>query len=76
MALRSTSTRLPRTLHLEPRLPATWDFAELSNVRIGDDFYKITFTREHDHLLVVVHSEKPTVLCVNGQSEDLPGSSY
>jgi hypothetical protein len=63
---------LHRILHLEPFLPAAWDFAELSNVRVGDDLYKITFSRDHDRLLAVVHSEQPTVLCVNGQGEICP----
>jgi hypothetical protein len=56
-----------RTLHLQPRLPATWDFAELRNVRVGNDLYRITLKREHNHLLATVRSPQPTVLCLNSQ---------
>jgi hypothetical protein len=60
---------LRRTLHLQPHLPASWDFAELSNVRVGDDLYKITLKHDRNHLLATVYSERPTVLCLNGQNE-------
>jgi glycogen debranching enzyme len=58
-----------RTLHLQPHLPATWDFAELHNVRVGDDLYNITLKRDRNHLLATVRSEQPTVLCLNTQNE-------
>jgi glycogen debranching enzyme len=58
-----------RTLDLQPHLPASWDFAELRNVRVGDDLYEITLKRDRDHLLATVHSERPTVLCINSQNE-------
>jgi glycogen debranching enzyme len=58
-----------RTLHLQPHLPATWDFAELRNVRVGDDLYDITLKRDRNHLLATVRSEQPTVLCLNTQNE-------
>jgi glycogen debranching enzyme len=57
-----------RTLHLQPHLPASWDFAELRNVRVGDDLYGITLKREQNHLLATVRSEQPTVLCLNSQN--------
>jgi glycogen debranching enzyme len=58
-----------RTLHLRPHLPASWDFAELRNVRVGDDLYEVTLKRDHDHLLATVRSAQPTVLCLNPQSD-------
>jgi glycogen debranching enzyme len=58
-----------RTLHLEPHLPASWDFAELHNVRVGDDLYEVTLKRDHDHLLATVLSDRATVLCLNKQIE-------
>jgi hypothetical protein len=60
---------LHRTLHLQPHLPASWDFAEIRNVRVGDDLYEITLKRDHNHLLATVRSAQPTVLCVNSQNE-------
>jgi hypothetical protein len=58
-----------RTLHLEPHLPASWDFAELHNVRVGDDLYEVAYKRDHDHLLATVRSAQPTVLCLNPQRD-------
>jgi hypothetical protein len=58
-----------RTLYLQPHLPATWDFAELRNVRVGEDLYDITLKRDRTHLLVTIHSAQPTVLCINTQNE-------
>jgi glycogen debranching enzyme len=58
-----------RALHLQPHLPATWDFAELRNVRVGDDLYVVTLKRDRNHLLATVRSEQPTVLCLNPQNE-------
>jgi len=58
-----------RTLRLQPHLPATWDFAELRNVRVGNDLYNITLKRDRNHLLATVRSEQPTVLCLNTQNE-------
>jgi glycogen debranching enzyme len=58
-----------RTLHLQPHLPASWDFAELHNVRVGDDLYDITLKRDRNHLLATVRSEQPAVLCLNPQTE-------
>jgi glycogen debranching enzyme len=58
-----------RILHLQPHLPATWDSAEIRNVRVGDDLYEITLKRDHTHLLATVQSAQPTVLCLNHQNE-------
>jgi len=58
-----------RTLHLQPHLPAAWDFAELRNVRVGDDLYEITLKRDGNHLLATVHSAQPTILCLSSQHE-------
>jgi glycogen debranching enzyme len=58
-----------RTLHLQPHLPATWDFAELHNVRVGNDLYDVTLKRDRNHLQATVRSEQPTVLCLNPQNE-------
>src|SRR5260370_17012204 len=60
---------LHSTHHLEPRLPASWDFAEIRNVRVGDDLYEITLKRDRNHLLATVRSAQPTVLCLNSQNE-------
>jgi hypothetical protein len=60
---------LHRTLHLQPRLPATWDFAELRNVRVGGDLYDVTLKRDRNHLVATVSSGQPTVLCLNSQNE-------
>jgi hypothetical protein len=58
-----------RNLHLQPHLPASWDFAEIRNVRVGDDLYEIKFKRDRNHLLATVSSSQPTVLCLNPQNE-------
>jgi glycogen debranching enzyme len=58
-----------RTLHMHPNLPASWDFAEIRNVRVGDEFYAITLKRDRDHLLATVSSAHPSVLCLNSQGE-------
>jgi len=60
---------LHRTLHLQPHLPATWDSAQLRNVRLGDDLYDITLKRDRNHLLATVRSAQPSVLCINTQNE-------
>jgi glycogen debranching enzyme len=60
---------LHRTLHLQPHLPASWDSAEIRNVRVGDDLYEITLKRDRSHLLATVSSAQPTVLCLNSQNE-------
>jgi len=60
---------LHHTLHLQPHLPASWDFAEIRNVRVGDDLYEITLKRDRNHLLATVRSAQPTVLCLNSQNE-------
>ena len=59
---------LHRTLRIQPLLPAEWDFAELNNVRVGDDLYAVTLKREQDHLLATVQSPKETVLCLSSQA--------
>jgi glycogen debranching enzyme len=58
---------LHRTLHLRPHLPATWNYAELRNVRVGDDLYEVTLKRDGNHLLATVNSAQPTVLCLTSQ---------
>ena len=60
---------LHRNLHLQPHLPASWDFAEIHNVRVGDDLYQITLKRDRNHLLATVSSTQSTVLCLNNQNE-------
>jgi glycogen debranching enzyme len=60
---------LHRTLHLQPHLPASWDYAEIRNVRVGDDLYEIKLKRDRNHLLATVTSAQPTVLCLNNQNE-------
>jgi hypothetical protein len=60
---------LHHTLHLQPHLPASWDFAEIRNVRVGDDLYEITLKRDRNHLIATVRSAQPTVLCLNNQNE-------
>jgi glycogen debranching enzyme len=60
---------LHRTLHLQPHLPATWDFAELRNVRVGDDLYEIALKRDQNRLVATVSSGQPTVLCLNSHNE-------
>jgi glycogen debranching enzyme len=60
---------LHRNLHLQPHLPASWDFAEIHNVRVGDDLYEIKLKRERNHLLATVSSTQPTILCLNNQNE-------
>lgn len=60
---------LHRTLRIQPLLPAEWDFAELNNVRVGDDLYTVTLKREQNHLLATVQSPKETVLCLSNQAD-------
>jgi len=64
-----------RTLRLQPHLPASWDFAELRNVRVGDDMYEVALKRDHDHLLVTVRSTQPTVLCLVQQNDSHESST-
>ena len=58
-----------RILRLQPHLPASWDFAEIRNVRVGDDLYEIALKRERTHLVATVRSAQPSVLCLNGHDE-------
>jgi glycogen debranching enzyme len=60
---------LHRNLRLQPHLPASWDSAEIRNVRVGDDLYEITLKRDRNHLLATVSSAQSTVLCLNSQNE-------
>jgi hypothetical protein len=60
---------LHRNLRLQPHLPASWDSAEIRNVRVGDDLYGIRLKRDRNHLLATVSSAQPSVLCLNSQSE-------
>jgi len=55
-------------LRLHPQLPATWDYADLNNVRVGDDLYAVTLKRDRGRLLATVRSSKETVLCLNPQA--------
>ncbi len=57
-------------LRVEPRLPASWDGAELRGVRVGGDLYKVTLRRERGQMTVVADAGQPTVLCVNGPASD------
>ena len=59
-------------LHLSPHLPATWDSAELDNVRVGDDLYTLKLKRDANHLVATVISDHPTTLCLNPQNETCP----
>jgi glycogen debranching enzyme len=65
LGIEADATR--HTLHLHPNLPTTWDFAELRNVRVGDDLYTIKLKREANHLIATVSSDQPTILCINPQ---------
>jgi glycogen debranching enzyme len=58
-----------RILYLNPHMPASWDIAEIRNVRVGDDLYEITLKRDRNHLLATVRSAQPTVLCLNSKNE-------
>lgn len=60
---------LHRTLQLQPHLPASWDSAELDNVRVGDDLYTVTLKRERGSLMATVRSPQETVLCLTAQPE-------
>jgi hypothetical protein len=60
---------LHRTLHLQPHLPASWDFAEIRNVRVGNDLHEIKLKRDRNQLLATVTSAQATVLCLNNQNE-------
>src|SRR5260370_396248 len=62
-----------RTLRVQPHLPAGWDFAELSNVRVGDDLYTVSLKREQGHVLVTVRSPNETVLCLSSETGDENG---
>ncbi len=62
-----------RTLRVQPHLPAAWEFAELNNIRVGDDLYAITLKRERGHLLATVRSEQATVLCLKTSAEAASG---
>jgi hypothetical protein len=58
-----------RILYLNPHLPASWDIAEIRNIRVGDDLYEITLKRDRNHLFATVRSAQPTVLCLNSKDE-------
>ncbi|HXC96095.1 MAG TPA: hypothetical protein VNU92_10350 [Edaphobacter sp.] len=66
-----------RNLRLQPNLPASWNSAEIRNVRVGDDLYEIELKRAHGYLVGTVRSNRPTVLCLNGSGtcHDPPVSS-
>ena len=57
---------MERRLTVRPRLPASWDGAELRGVRVGDDLYTVTLRRERGQMTVVADAGHATVLCLNG----------
>lgn len=52
------------TLVVNPHLPASWDHVEADNVRIGNDRYKMTMTRDGQYLKIIANSDHSTVLCL------------
>ncbi len=54
-----------RAMSVAPHLPVTWDGAEMSGVRVGDDLYAVTMRRERGRMVVVARSDRETVLCLN-----------
>src|ERR1700751_2953097 len=64
-----------RNLRLRPHLPASWDFAEIRNVRVGEDLYEITLKPDHTHLLATVRSPQTPGGCVSGPCEPCPAQN-
>ncbi|MCU1260091.1 MAG: glycogen debranching enzyme-like protein, partial [Bryobacterales bacterium] len=52
-------------LRVNPRLPATWDSAELRNVNVGGALFVLKFARKAGKLTVEASSDNPQVLCLN-----------
>lgn len=48
-----------------PKLPVTWDRAEMRGVRVGEDLYTVTMRRERGRMAVVANAGRETVLCLN-----------
>jgi hypothetical protein len=60
---------MSRVMWAEPKLPASWEFAELKNVRVADDLYDVSLKRERGKLMITATSAKATVLCLNVAAE-------
>ena len=54
------------TLRLTPRLPASWNTAQVKNVHLGSSVLDISYTREGSRMNISVHSAHPETLCVTG----------
>jgi len=48
-----------------PKLPVTWDGAEMRGVRVGDELSTVTMRRERGRMVVTVRGERDAVLCMN-----------
>ncbi len=48
-----------------PKLPVTWDGAEMRSVRVGDELYTVTMRRERGRMVVTARGEREAVLCLN-----------
>lgn len=48
-----------------PKLPVTWDGAEMRGVRVGEDLYTVTMRRERGRMVVTARGERDAVLCLS-----------
>ncbi len=55
-------------MNIHPQLPIRWESAELDNVRVGGDLYRIVMKRSGTAMKVTVTSAGPTELCLNPAS--------
>ncbi len=61
---------LRHTMTVAPKLPASWDGAELRGVRVGDEMYTVTMRRERGRMIVNADAGRETVLCINGRANE------
>ena len=54
-----------RVLTVMPHLPPAWNQAEMRGVRVGDDLYTITMSRQRGRMIVTAAAGRDTVLCIN-----------
>ena len=51
-----------KTITVNPHIPASWDHAEVRDLRIGSDTVDLVFTQTHDALTVSLHSSTGVTL--------------
>ncbi|MDQ6664047.1 MAG: glycogen debranching protein, partial [Acidobacteriota bacterium] len=59
---------LHHALSVHPQIPASWDSANLRNVRVGEDRFDLKLRRSSGKLIIEATSPEPQNLCLNTET--------